>query len=65
MQIIKTDANQFIKPEFKGKEPDPISDGKYFIYGWRWHKNEKRWETMLKGHWFKSFEWIEDTELPK
>lgn len=62
MRIIKTDTNQYLMPESQYDVPE-ITDGKQFIYGWRWHKNEKRWGKQLTDHWFNSFEWIEEVDF--
>lgn len=65
MQIIKTGHNQFIKPETETSTPSLGDEAvQYFIWGWRWNKNEQRWGTQLTGHWFKSFEWVEEGDLP-
>lgn len=62
MQIIKTETNKFIKPETEASKPE-TQNNKFFIWGWRWNKNEKRWGTMLTGHWFTSYDWVDEKEL--
>lgn len=59
MKIIRTDANQFIKPD---DDPVPMVDG-YWCWGYRWHKNEQRWGNHCIQYMFKNFVWMDSEEL--
>ena len=64
MQIIKTDSNQFIKLEGVDDLPIPGEHGKWFVWGYRWNKNENRWGKQLMGFWLKSWELVYESEIP-
>lgn len=64
MKIIKTDQGQFIKQSVDCIYPDD-KNNRFWTWGYRWHKNEGRWEKLNKSHFFDNWSEVTEADLPK